>query len=1669
MDAAEPLAKLISSIVLNIVQSFFDFFNVEALLAVVRNIGETLGVADLYIHGYRIPFFVFTLASFLFVLNLLYHVYLGMQGRMGWTRILTRMAFTALALSLFLTPGAPCKGGETGFPCTPEGKVQSQILPKETIKVEKGSGYEVVTEDGKIFLVPKADATTVNLELPERKVFYFETDFPGGLGTKALLSFLDLTASTGQRLFYAEVYRYQEAINSAKEGLFNLTTLIFQTQMTASIIKQAVISGLVGAIPGGGLKRGIGKDAGSLLKRLFEEKKAPSFLQGVLTAFGGTVDSARMAVTRALFSFAEILAALPFALIATFSLAFWGFVFAGKFAIYTFPLFVSIAPLFPRAVQAFAKRMIFLVVFPFLLGAVFAVSAKLLFVASLDKLLADLKEAKADIEKLEIYKDSGMGIAAVVAMEVSRKQLLNTYGCLTKKIPSGVSCHGMDELLDLDPGANPDNFAYQVAVAFSGEAEDPNGTWGWTRDLTKLKLVTGEDGNQYLLPEHLYIPVILQKNNEVYPLPLSKLAKGPRVAAPRSLEEFVSDKKAMGEDSVSVFSEPIMSSHFTRRASRILAEKDPSKKRALAEALKGELGTFVKSLGVKLNRLSGDPEKGSSLMDDARTIFGEGLRWEIGFPYTPEEVLKALEGVDGKSLFYLSEGAIKDGKPLLERVMSELPDVARSIWGDPNKEERYSLLAPSKLKAFLEGGDFPLASPFNLKVYGQGLPFAPKGKRLGSDNEIKRYFLDFYLEMSKQYTLPKEQQAPVKAVTMLPGQVYPLKYQKMLNIRHHRGVDLWIVGPNGPDKAPVYWPFTTAEVVEVGYSNSYGYHIIAKVNPAKGASCEVILAHFNKLNKEVAKENNILNPGDLIGWQGGTPWENGRYKFPPHLHIEPRCDPDKPEEPQRTDPSAFYRLIFNWIPEHATGAKTKLHPDFYPVLGEVHPYRMDPSRMAPFAPYLYLDALYMMESVAVSNVDKVIQMASKRGTLLFFFLVAAVLALTVSRATAQAIDGLVELVGSRAWTQIGGELAGHIVLAQAYLAPTQRLTQVKPLKTAGLPPIYAPSLTMPKVAPTFALDKEGLNKKDFDRVAPLERLKEKVSEEEFLKTLFGEEAHYTERINAVTEALAKKEGLRNDWWTDWLYGKEPLPPGLEEEYLAWVEEMKELAHEKKRGDVEKASIEALKEVGPLVSKLLEKLTLTVRGAIHGVFSLGGSSSPVLVVASAMEGSENLARGIEELYKTGPHAFLPGTWKRERIKAYQGGEALARLKEIRGSWEKVPPIVERLLELYEEKKGGEGLQRPSSLTLVEARLPGAPPVFVLADDLEGFLRRNQSGGVRKSLKEWLDKTENLGRAIENFIKPPVDDKDGKEAPHQKLLLALKLARYSEPGEFKKTLQTHAQNSKQPIPQRVSELFRDAIRTPKAFTLRGNLERALGPEAKRLLDALPVASALAMNPSEFKNWLDRRAKEQIKKRLDGEPKKELGPEEGKEKLGGGLKRELDSKKEREKQGLRKKLEKLAPIPENEGRRAALEKEIRALERALEKKGGFYYHQGYLSALEEAIKDVEKFWSEYERLAPDQKEALHRATAEALQELEKKQISLPASVKIDSSLIEAIRSGRAFEELGTRFKEVRQAYREYRAAFEEVEKRFYLLKRTPLNTVLSSFAEGETKEGEEGKGAG
>jgi len=1661
MDVTEPLAKLISSIVLSIAQSFFDFFNVEALLAVIRNIGETLGVADLYIHGYRIPLFVSALASFLFVLNLLYHVYLGMQGGMSWTRILTRMSFTAIVLALFLTPGAPCKQGEGGFPCTPEGKVQFQVLPKETIKVEKGSGYEVITENGKVLLVPKIDTSTISLELPERKVFYFETDFPGGLGTKALLSLLDLTASTGQRLFYAEVYRYQEAINSAREGLFKLTTLIFQTQMTASIIKQAVISGLAGAIPGGGLKKGVGKDAGSLLKRLFKDKKAPAFLQGALVAFGGTVDSARLAITRALFSFAEILAALPFALIAIFSLTFWSFVFAGKFAIYAFPLFVSIAPLFPKAVQAFAKRMVFLIVFPFLLGAVFAVSAKLLFVASLDKLFADLKEVKADVEKLEIYKDSGMGIAAVVAMEVSRKQLLNTYGCLTKKTPSGVSCYGMDGLLDLDPTASPDDFAYRVAVAFSGGAEDPKGVWGWTRDTTKLKLVTGEDGSEYLLPERLYIPVVLQKNNEVYPLPLSTLTRGQNVAAPRSLEEFVSDKKAMDEDSVSVFSEPVMSSYFTRLASRVLAEKDLSKKRKLAEVLKGELEAFTKDLGVKLNSLSVAPEKGSSLMDDARTIFGEGIRWEIGFPYTPEEVLKALEGIDGKSLFYLSEGAIKDGKPLLERVMSELPDVARSIWGDPNKEERYSLFASSKLKAFLQGGDFPLASPFNLKVYGQGLPFAPRGQRLGAPTEIHRYFIDFYLEMSKQYNRPKEEQAPVRAVTMLPGQKYDPEYQKKVGITYHRGVDLWIVGPNGPDRAPVYWPFTTAIVREAGYSDSYGNRVVAKVIPNSGAACEVILAHFNSIHENI-KPGTVLEPGVLVGWQGGTPWEDpvrrAGYKFRPHLHLEPVCDRTKPDEAVRTDPSAFYGLIYQWIPPHATGARTKLNPDFYPVLGEAHPYKMDPSRMAPFAPYLYMDALYMMESVAVSNIDKVIQMASKKGALLFFFLVAAVLALVVSRATAQAIDGLVEVVGSRTWSQIGGELAGHVVLAQAYLVPTQRLTQVKPLKTAGLPPVYAPSLTVPKVSPTFSLEK-----------GDLEGLKEGISEEEFLKTVFGEGAHYTERINAVTEALAKKEGLRNDWWTEWLYGKEPLPPGLEKEYLAWVEEMKEIAQEEatKRGgeggrsDVKNTSTEALKEIGPLVSKLLEKLALTVRGAIHGVFSLGGSSSPILVVASAMEGSENLAHSVEELYKTGPHAFLPGSWKRERIKAYQGGEALARLKEVKTSWKKVPPIVERLLELYEEKKG-EALQKSSSLTLVEARLPGVPPVFVLADDLEGFLKKAQSEGIRESLKEWLDKTESLRRTIENFTSSSAD---GKDPLHQKLLLALNLARYSEPAEFEKTLQKHIQNSQQPIPKRIRELFSEAGKVPGAFALRGSLERSLGPAADKVLKALPTASALAMNPSEFKDWLDRRAKERIKERLDGSPRKKSSlrekqgglspiPENEDGGLDGGPKRNL---------GLREKLRRLAPIPENEGRRVALEKEIKGLEEALKKERGFYYHQGYLSALGEAIKDIEKFWDEYEGLTPGQKEVFRNAIAEALEELLAKEVSLPTSVKIDNKFIEAIRSGRAFEELGARLKEVREAYREYKAAFEKVEKRFYLLRRTPLNFALPTFAEGRAEKSE------
>ncbi len=1646
MDFIEPLAKLISSIVLNVVQSFFDFFNVEALLGVIRSIGETLGVADLYIHGYRIPFFVSVLASFLFVLNLLYHVYLGMLGGMDWIRILVRMSFTALVLALFLTPGAPCKQGEAGFPCTPEGRVQSQILPKETIKVERGSGYEVVTENGKVFLVPKADASTVNLELPERRVFYFETDFPGGLGTKALLSLLDLTASTGQRLFYAEVYRYQEAVNSARDGLFKLTTLIFQTQMTASIVKQAVLSGVAGAIPGG-LKKGVAKDAEGLLKRLFKDKKAPAFLKGALVAFGGTVDSARMAITRALFSFAEILAALPFALIAIFSLTFWGFVFAGKFAIYTFPLFVSIAPLFPRAVQAFAKRMIFLIVFPFLLGAVFAVSAKLLFVASLDRLLADLKEVKADVEKLEIYKDSSVGIAAVVALEVSRKQLLNTYGCLTKKIPSSVSCYGMDELLDLDPVANPDDFAYRVAVAFSGGAEDPGGTWGWTRDTARLKRVTGEDGNEYLLPEHLYIPVVLQKNNEVYPLPLSRLARGPNVAAPRSLEEFVSDKKAMGEDSVSVFGEPIMSSYFTRLASRVLAERDPGKKRALAENLKGELAAFTKGLGVKLNSLSTAPEKGSSLMDDARTIFGEGLRWELAFPYTPEEVLRALEGVDGKSLFYLSEGAVKDGKPFLERVMSELPDVARSIWGNPDKEERYSLFAPSKLKAFLQGGDFPLASPFNLKVYGQGLPFAPKGKRLGTATEIHRYFVDFYLEMSRQYTLPKEQQAPVRAVTMLPGQPYDPEYQKKVGIPYHRGVDLWVVGPNGPDKAPVYWPFTTAIVREVGYSDSYGNRIVAKVIPSSGAACEVILAHFNSIHQSITP-GTVLEPGVLIGWQGGTPWEDPvrrvGYKYRPHVHLEPVCDRTKPDEAVRTDPRAFYQLVYQWIPPHATGARTKLNPDLYPVLGEAHPYKMDPSRMAPFAPYLYMDALYMMESVAVNNIDKVIQMASKKGALLFFFLVAAVLALTVGSATAQAISGLVELVGSRAWAQMGGELAGRIILAQAYLVPTQRLTQVKPLKTAGLPPVYAPSLAVPKVEPTFSLEKGGL-----------EKLKEGVSEEEFLKTLFGESAHYTERITAVTEALAKKEGLRNDWLIEWLYGKEPLPPGLEREYLAWVEEMKEVAKEElkkkekkeeekgKKGDAAKASMRVLREVGPLVSKLLEKLTLTVRGVIHGVFSLGGSSSPVLVVASATEGTENLARGIEELYKTGPHAFLPGSWKRERIRTYQGGEALARLKEVKASWEKVPPIVERLLELYGGNRGGV-FQRPSSLTLVEARLPGVPPVFVLADDLESFLKRNESQDLRGSLKEWLDKTESLRRALEDFTRSPAEE---EEALHQKLLLVLNLARYSTPSEFEEALKKHVRNSQQPIPERVRSLFSEVRGTPGVFTLRGALEESLGPEAERLLDALPVAATLAMNPSELMGWLRRRAEERIRRQLDG-----------------GLKDEGEDKDEKkEKLGLREKLRRLAPIPENEGRRVALKKEIEALEEALEKKRGFYYHQGYLSVLEEAISDMEKFWSEYERLAPSQKEALHNATAEVLKNLLEKQIDLPNSVKIDNVLIGAIRSGRAFEELGARFKEVREAYREYRAAFERVEKKFYLLRRTPLSFALPTSTEEEVKESE------
>jgi murein DD-endopeptidase MepM/ murein hydrolase activator NlpD len=1633
MDVTEPLAKLISSIVLNITQSFFDFFNIEALLNVIRNIGETLGVADLYIHGYRIPYLVFVLASFLFTLNLLYHVYLGMQGRMDWTRILIRMAFTALALSLFLTPGAPCKQGEAGFPCTPEGKVQSQVLPKETIKVEKGSGYEVTTENGKIFLVPKVDSSTTTLELPERRIFYFETDFPGGLGTKALLSLLDLTASTGQRLFYAEVYRYQEAIKSAREGLFNLTTLIFQTQMTASIIKQAVISGLMGVIPGGGLKKEAGKEAGNLLKGLFKGKKAPSFLQGALIAFGGTVDSARMAVARALFSFAEILAALPFALIAIFSLTFWSFVFAGKFAIYAFPLFVSIGPLFPKAVQAFAKRMIFLIVFPFLLGAVFAVSAKLLFVASLDKLLADLKETKTDIEKLELYKDSGIGIAAVVAMEVSRKQLLNTYGCLTKKIPSSVSCYGMDKLLDMDPTASPDDFAYQVAVAFSGGAEDPKGAWGWTRDTTKLKPVQGEDGKWYLLPEHLYIPVVLKADGEVSPLPLSTLVRGPNVAAPHSLEEFVNDKKAMDEDSVSVFGEPIMSSYFTRLASRILAEKDPSAKKALAETLKGELGAFAKDLGVKLNSLSVAPEKGDSLMDDARTIFGEGLRWEMGFPYTPEEVLKALEGVDGKSLFYLSEGAIKEGKPLLERVMSEVPDVARSIWGDPKKEERYSLFAPSKLKAFLQGGSFPLGSPFNLKVYGLDLPFAPKGKRLAAETDIQRYFLDFYLEMTKQDKLRKDQQAPVKAVTMLPGQPYDPEYRQKVGIPYHRGVDLWIVGPDGPDRAPVYWPFDVAKVEKVGYSNSYGNRIIARV--LSKVPCNVILAHFNSINPNV-REGTFLNAGDLIGWQGGTPWVDSsrtQYKFRPHLHVEPVCNPSNPDEPERTDPRAFYQLIVQWIPPDATRAKTQLNPDLYPVL--IYPYKMDPSRMAPFVPYLYMDALYMMESVAVSNIDKVMQMASKKGALLFFFLIAAVLALTVSRATAQAIDGLVELVGSRAWAQLGEELAGRVVLVQAYLVPAQRLTQVKPLRTAGLPPIYAPSLTVPKVAPDFALERGGL-----------EGLKEGVSEEDFLKTLFGEEAHYTERINAVTKALAEKEGLRNDWLTEWLYGKEPLPPGLEKEYLAWMEEMKEVVQkelrkgeeEGEKSDTEKASMEALKEIGPLVSKLLEKLTLTVRGAIHGVFSIGGGSS--LVVASATEGSENLARGIEELYKTGPHAFLPGSWKRERIKAYQGGDALARLKEIKTSWEKVPPIVERLLELY-EGKGGEVLQRPSSLTLVEARLPGVPPVYVLADDLEGFLKRNQSEGVRESLKEWLDKTEELRQVLEDFTRRPANNED---ALHQKLLLALNLARYSEPDEFEAALRKHVRNGKQPIPKRIRKLFSEVARVSGSFTLKDALEKSLGPAGSQLVNALPMASALTMNPSELKNWLERRAKEQIKERLDGDPKKK-------------------------KLGLRERLRKLAPISENEGRRVALEKEIKGLEEALKKGKGFYYHQGYLSALEEAIKDVEKFWEEYERLTPSQKEAFHNATAEALEDMLAKNVSLPASAKIDDSLIEAIRSGRAFEELGTRLKEVRKVYQEYKAAFEKVSKKFYLLRRTPLNVALPTFTEEGTEKDEEEKELG
>jgi hypothetical protein len=1652
MDATEPLAKLISSIVLNVIQSFFDFFNVEALLAVIRSIGETLGVADLYIHGYRIPYFVFVLASTLFVLNLLYHVYLGMTGGTGWSRILMRMSFTALALALFLTPGAPCEEGKPSFPCTPKGEIRSQVLPKETIKVERGSGYEVITENGKVFLVPRADTSTVNLELPERRVFYFETDFPGGLGTKALLSLLDLTASTGQRLFYAEVYRYQEAIDSAREGLFKLTTLIFQTQMTASIIKQAVISGLVGAIPGGGLKKGVGADAGGLLKRLFKDKKVPAFLQGALVAFGGTVDSARMAITRALFSFAEILAALPFALITIFSLTFWSFVFAGKLAIYAFPLFVSIAPLFPKAVQAFAKRMIFLIVFPFLLGAVFAVSAKLLFVASLDKLLADLKEVKADVEKLEIYRDSAMGIAAVVAMEVSRKQLLNTYGCLTKRTPPSVSCYGMDKLLDMDPVASPDDFAYQVAVAFSGGAEDPNGTWGWTRDITKLKLVTGEDGNEYLLPEHLYIPVVLQKNNEVYPLPLSRLAKGPNVTAPRSLEEFVNDKKAMGEEPVSVFGEPIMSSYFTRLASRILAEKDPGKKRALAEALRGELVAFTKNLGVKLNSLSVTPEKASSLMDDARTIFGEGLRWEIGFPYTPEEVLKALEGIDGKSLFYFSEGGIRDGKPLLERVMGELPDVARSIWGNPDKEERYSLFAPSKLKAFLQGGDFPSASPFNLKVYGQGLPFAPKGQRPATATEIHRYFIDFYLEMSKQYTLPKEQQAPVRAVTMLPGQLYDPEYQKKVGIRYHRGVDLWIVGPNGPDKAPVYWPFTTAIVREARYSDSYGNYVKARVIPDRGRYCEVILAHFSDIDKNIAP-GKVLEAGTLVGWQGGTPWQDPvrrvGYTFRPHVHLEPVCDPSNPDEPVRTDPGAFYQLIYQWIPSHATGARTKLNPDFYPALAR--PYKMDPSRMAPFAPYLYMDALYMMESVAVSNVDKVLQMASNKGALLFFFLVAAVLALTVSRATAQAIDGLVELVGSRAWGQVGGELVGRIVLAQAYLAPTQRLTYVKPLKTAGLPPVYAPSLAVPKVAPTSSF--EGKN---------FEGLKKGVGEEDFLKTLFGEGAHYIERINAVTEALAKKEGLRSDQLTEWLYGKEPLPPGLEKEYLAWVEEMKEVAQKElekgekagKKNDVKKTSIEALKEIGPLVSKLLEKLALSVRGVIHGVFSLGGSSSPVLVVASAMEGSENLARGIEELYKTGPHAFLPGSWKRERIKTYQGEEALARLKEVKASWEKVPPVVERLLELYEGKKG-EALRKPSSLTLVEARLPGVSPIFVLADDLEGFLKKNQSQGVRESLREWADKTEGLRRALDNFTRLPNDDED---ASHQRLLLALSLARYSEPSEFEKALQKHVQSNERPIPKRIRNLFIDARKAPRVFALRGTLEGSLGPAADKLLKALPAVSALAMNPSEFKEWLERRAEERIKKRLDGDPKKR---KEGLE--------EDQGKKEEKKLGLREKLKRLAPISENEGRRLALEREIRGLEGALRKRGGLYYHQGYLSALEEAIREMERFWDEYERLTPDQKEVFHNATAKALKDILEGGISLPASVGIDHGLIWKIETGRAFEELGARLKEVREAYQEYKAAFEEVEKRFYLLRQAPLSIALTAVAEEETEREGEGKGAG